>query len=82
MSADRITFRLDPRVRACIQELVAEGEYLNISDFVNRAILFTFAFQRIPVGGMALVYDPLGEYFASYCGRRLLRDVVRGVLGG
>lgn len=79
MLDNQISFRLDPRVKARIQDLVAEGEFRNVSDFVNQAILVTFAFERIPVDGRLLARDPIAEYFRSYDGRRLLRETMREV---
>jgi hypothetical protein len=79
MTEGQITFRVDPDLKARIRELVAEGEYRNVSDFVNQAILLVFAFERIPLGGRLLAYDPLAEFFSSYSGRRLLRETMREV---
>ncbi len=51
MTRGQITFRLDPCIEARIRELVAEGEFRTVSDFVNLAILQKFEFDRIPVDG-------------------------------
>lgn len=80
MTEGQITFRLDQALKARIRELVDEGEYRNVSDFVNRAVLLMFAFERIPIEGRLLGCDPLAEYFSSYKGRQLLRETVREVL--
>ncbi len=80
MMESHITFRLDQNLKARIRELVDEGEYRNVSEFMNRAILPMFAFKRIPIEGKLLVHDPLAEYLSSYDGRRLLRETMREVL--
>ncbi|MEN6518681.1 MAG: ribbon-helix-helix protein, CopG family [Methanospirillum sp.] len=80
MTEGQITFRLDQALKARIRELVDEGEYRNVSDFVNRAVLLMFAFERIPIEGRLLGRDPLAEFFSSYKGRQLLHETVREVL--
>ena len=82
MIEGRITFRTDPRIKARTQELVAEGEFRNVSDFVNQAILLKCALERIPIEGRLLAFDPMAEYFGSYDGPRLLRETIREVLAG
>lgn len=82
MPGNQFTFRTDPRLKARIQELVAEGKYRNVGDFVNHAILVTFALERIPVDGRLLEPDPIPGYFGSFGGRQLLREVMREVLAG
>ncbi len=76
----QITFRLDQALKERICELVDAGEYVTVSDFVTRAVLLMFAFERIPIEGQLLGCDPLAEYFSSYVGRQLLRETVREVL--
>ena len=79
MPGSQISFRIDPRVKALIRELVASGEYRTVSDFMNEAVLLTFAFERIPVGGELIAYDPIAEFFGSYGGRQLLRELMQEV---
>jgi len=76
----QITFRLDESLKERISELVEAGEYRAVGDFVTRTVLLMFAFERIPIEGRLLGCDLLAEYFASYHGRRLLRETVREVL--
>lgn len=80
MTEGQITFRTDPRIKARIRELVAEGEFRNVSDFVNQAILQRCALERIPIDGRLLAFDPIAEYFGSNGGRRLLRETIREML--
>jgi len=82
MTEGQITFRTDPRVKARIRELVAEGKHRNVGDFITHAILLTFALERIPVDGRLLEPDPIAEYFGSFGGRQLLREVMREVQAG
>ncbi len=68
----QVSSRLDPDFKVRIRELAHEGEYRDVSGFMNQAILLMFAFERIPIGGRLLGHDTLAEFFSSYSGRRLL----------
>ncbi len=81
MTEGQITFRLDSRLKARIQELVAEGQYRNVSDFMVRAILDKFAFDLIPVEGHRVPSATLTDYFSSHTGRRVLFEAVLEGLG-
>jgi hypothetical protein len=82
MMEGQISSRLDPDFKARIRELAHQGEYRDVSDFMNQAILLMFAFDRIPFGGRLLGHDTLAEVFSSYSGRRLLRVTVQEGLAG
>jgi|GEM_PF-575850 Arc/MetJ-type ribon-helix-helix transcriptional regulator len=81
MPEDRITFTIDPRLTARIQELVPEGTFGNVSDFMHHAIRLTFALERIPVDGRLLEPDPITEFFDSEAGRRVLYEALRKARG-
>ena len=82
MTEGQITFRTDPRIKARIRELVAEGEFRNVGDFITHAILLTFALERIPVDGRLLEPDPIAEFFDSEVGRRVLYEALWKARGG
>ncbi len=76
MPADQITFRTDPRIKARIAALVATGEYRNLSEFINHAILLTFQLERIQIEGQPVGPDPVADFFDSLKGREILREVI------
>ena len=82
MAEDLITFKTDPRLTARIRELVAEGKYRNVGDFMHHAIRLTFTLERIPVDGRLLEPDPVTEYFGSEDGRRVLSEILREARAG
>ena len=81
MLEDQITFRTHPRLKARIRELVTEGEFRTVSDFMNLAILQKFEFDRVPVNGELIGPDPLDRFFDSPRGREGLREAVLEALG-
>lgn len=76
MPPGQITFRTDPRIKARIAELVASGEFRNMSEFLNHAILLTFQVERIQVEGEPIGPDPVAVFFDSVKGREILREVI------
>ena len=82
MVENQITFRVDPRLKARIQELVAEGEFRNVSDCMQWAIRLAFEVEQIPIDGTLSARDPIGDFLESYRGRRLLKQLMREVQAG
>ena len=76
MPPGQITFRTDPRIKARIAELVASGEFRNMSEFLNHAILLTFQVERIQIEGQPIGPDPVAVFFDSVKGREILREVI------
>lgn len=76
MPPGQITFRTDPRIKARIAELVASGEFRNMSEFLNHAILLTFQVERIHLEGQPIGPDPVAVFFDSVKGREILREVI------
>ena len=64
---------------ARIGELVTEGEYRSVSEFVNEAIVMKFEVERIAVDGGLPGPEPFTRFLASPRGRRYLRDVLRAL---
>jgi hypothetical protein len=79
MPSDQITFRLDPRVRAAITELIRRGEYRNLSEFITQAILMKCQVERVPIEGELLGPDPFFAFLESPRGRALLRELLREI---
>lgn len=77
MPEDQITFRTDPRIKAAIAELVAQGEYRNMSDFMNDALLLMFHIKYFLIDGMPVGPEPLAAIFESPRGRARLRELLR-----
>jgi hypothetical protein len=73
----QVCFRIDGRFKARIQDLVNEGEYRNISDFMIQAVLDTFAFDRITVEGQYVPRVDLTEFFSTDAGRTVLVEAMR-----
>lgn len=77
MTDDEIAFRLDPRLRAAVEDLVAQGAYESIEAFMNEAVRLKFQVDRILVDGEPIGPDPMIAFFESPRGRALLRELLR-----
>jgi len=77
MSADTLTIRLSPEVKAAVVGLVERGVYRSISEFVVEAVLLSLDVQGIPVVEARIPPDPIAAYFASPRGEEGLRRAVR-----
>ena len=76
MAAGQVTVRLDPRVKAQLQELVDEEKYPSISVFITEAILQKLGLEGIAIGE-DLPPNPVKTYFETPEGRELLRQLIR-----
>lgn len=65
MQDDTLTVGIDPRFLARIADLVEQGEYGSVDEFMNEAVR------------LRLEQDPLEAFFESPRGRELLRQLVR-----
>lgn len=78
MPSDQITFRTDPRIKARIEEVVRQGGYRNVTDFVNRALLLMLEMERARLEHGPATRALLEVFFDSPPGRRILQEVIRG----
>lgn len=69
MTAGRMTFTVDPGLKARIRELVAGGEFPTVSEFVNGAILPKFEIERIAIDGGLPGSGPVHRSMMSRDGR-------------
>ncbi len=76
MAGGQVTVRLDPRVKARLNQLVEEKHYPSISAFITEAILEKFGIEGIAVDG-EVPPDPIQRYFSTPEGRALLRQLIR-----
>ncbi|MEN6341751.1 MAG: hypothetical protein ABFC89_04240 [Methanospirillum sp.] len=81
MTDDTMTVRVDPAVRAAIDDLVRRGEYESVDEFLNRAVLTFLRLEEIDVEGVPAGPHPFVVFFESPRGRALLREIVHEARG-
>jgi Arc/MetJ-type ribon-helix-helix transcriptional regulator len=79
MATDQLNIRLDPRIRAAVEQAIRERGYPSISAYVVAALLLQLELDGMPVDGYEAP-NPILVYFESERGQDVLRRLLREVL--